>query len=125
VAQLVILGVIGLAGVVSGIVALAIGEIQGLLLLGGGCVAGAMAVWTPHRATLDDTGIGLRAVARRVHIPWDDLRSVAPPWWDIRHQWLKWGRRGRLPVLTLQAFPDAHRLLSEIGRRAPKVYVES
>jgi hypothetical protein len=43
---LVFSAVAGLAGVVAGIAALVIGEIQGLILLGGGCVA--VSIGTGH-----------------------------------------------------------------------------
>jgi hypothetical protein len=125
VAQLVVAVVVGLAGVVAGIVALLLGEVQGLVLLGAGLLAVGFGIWTPHRITLDDSGVLLRAVVRRPHIPWDELRSVAPPWWDLRHQSLKWGRQRRLAVVTLQAFPDLHRLLTEVEQRSPKTYVSS
>lgn len=123
--QLVVSVVIGVAGVVAGIVALRIGEIQGLLLLTGGCLAVFIGIWIPHRVTLNDSGVILQAVVRRVRIPWDELKSVAPPWWDIRHQALRWGRSRGLAVLTLQAFPDLHRMLVEIERRSPPTYVSS
>lgn len=123
--QLVLSVVIGVAGIVAGIVALVIGEVQGLILLGGGCVAVFIGVWTPHRVTLDDSGVLLQAVARRVHIPWDELESVAPPWWDVRHEALKWTRSRGFAVSTLQAFPDLHRILVEIERRSPNTHVSS
>jgi hypothetical protein len=123
--QLVVSAVIGVAGVVAGIVALVIGEVQGLLLLGAGCLAVFIGIWTPHRVTLDDSGVLLRAVVRRVRVPWDELESVVPPWWDIRHSALRWRRNGGLAVLTLQAFPDLHRMLIEIERRSPGTYVSS
>lgn len=123
--RLVVSVVVGSAGVVAGIVALMIGEIQGVLLLGVGCLAGFIGIWSPHRVTLDDSGVVLQAVARRIRIPWDDLESVEPPWWDIRHEALRWGRRRGLAVLTLQAFPELHRMLVEVERRSPKIYVSS
>jgi hypothetical protein len=123
--QLVVSVVIGVAGVVAGIVALVIGEVQGLLLLSGGCLAVFIGIWTPHRVTLDDSGVLLQAVVRRVRVPWDELESVEPPWWDIRHAALRWGRNRGLAVLTLQAFPDLHRMLVEIERRSPPTYVSS
>jgi len=123
--QLVFSVAVGIAGVVAGIVALLIGEVQGLLLLGVGCLAVFIGIWTPHRVTLDDSGVLLRAVVRRVQIPWDELRSIEPPWWDIRHQMLRWGRRRRLAVLTLQAFPELHRMLVEVARQSPKTCVSS
>jgi hypothetical protein len=125
VAQLVVSVVLGMAGVVAGTVALLLGEVQGLLLLGGGLLAVRFGVWTPHRVTLDDSGVLLQAVVRRARIPWDELRSVAPPWWDLRHQSLKWGRHRRLAVVTLQAFPELHRMLVEVEQRSPKTYVSS
>lgn len=117
--------VIGLAGAVAGIVALVAGEVQGLLLLGGGCLAMFTGIWTPHRVTLDDSGVVLRAVVRQVRIPWDELESVAPPWWDFRHQALRWGRSRGLAVVSTQSFPELHRLLVEIEQRAPRTYVSS
>jgi hypothetical protein len=123
--ELVLSVIGGMVGVVAGIVALALGEIQGLLLLGGGCLAVFTGIWTPHRVTLDDSGVLLRAVVRRIRIPWEELRSVAPPWWDISHHALKWGRHRRLDVVTLQAFPELHRMLIEVEQRSPKTYVSS
>ena len=123
--ELVVSVVGGIAAVAAGIVALVLGEIQGLLLLGGGCFAVLTGIWTPHRVTLDDSGVLLQAVVRRIRIPWEDLRSVAPPWWDIHHHALKWGRRRRLAVVTLQAFPELHRMLTEVEHRSPKTYVSS
>jgi hypothetical protein len=123
--QLVLSAVIGVAGVVAGIVALATGEVQGLLLLGGGCMAVFIGIWTPHRVVLDDSGVLLQAVVRRVRIPWDALESVERPWWDVRHQSLKWRRSRGLAVVTLQAFPDLHRMLVEIERRSPRTHVTS
>ena len=123
--QLVLSAVAGVAGVVAGIVALAIGEIQGLILLGGGCVAVVIGIWTPHRVTLDDSGVLLTAVVRRIRIPWDELESVEPPWWDVRHEALKWRRSRGFAVSTLQAFPDLHKLLVEIERRSPRTHVAS
>jgi hypothetical protein len=116
---------IGLAGVVAGIVALVIGEVQGLFLLGVGCLVMFTGIWAPHRVTLDDSGVVLRAVVRQVRIPWDELESVAPPWWDVRHQALRWGRSRGLAVVSTQSFPELHRLLVEIERRAPRAYVSS
>jgi hypothetical protein len=75
--------------------------------------------------TLDDSGVLLRAVVRRIHIPWDELESVEPPWWDVRHEALKWRRSRGFAVSTLQAFPDLHRMLVEIERRSPQTYVSS
>lgn len=123
--QLVVSAAIGVAGVVAGIVALVIGEVQGLLLLGIGCVTLVVAIWTPHRVTLDEEGVLLQAVARRIRIPWDELASVEPPWWDVRHSALKWRRTRGLGVVTLQAFPDLHTMLVEIERRSPRTYVSS
>jgi hypothetical protein len=123
--QLVLSAVVGVAGVVAGIVALVIGEVQGLLLLGGGCVAVFIGIWTPHRVVLDDSGVLLRAVVRRIRIPWDELESVEPPWWDVRHEALTWRRSRGLAVSTLQAFPDLHRMLVEIERRSPRPRVSS
>ncbi|HEY8543611.1 MAG TPA: hypothetical protein VIL36_01140 [Acidimicrobiales bacterium] len=124
--RLVYSAVLGVTGVAIGaVVALAMGQIQGLALACLGVVALFVAVWTPHRVTLDDTGVVLQAVARRVHIPWDDLASVAPPWWDVRHELLKWRRRRGLGVLTLQAFPELHRLLVEVEQRSPGTSVAS
>jgi hypothetical protein len=123
--QLVISVVMGVAGVMAGIVALMIGEVQGLLLLSGGCLAVFFGIWTPHRVTLNDSGVLLRAVVRRIRVPWAELVSVEPPWWDIRHTALRWGRTRGLAVLTLQAFPDLHRMLVEIERRSPRTGVWS
>jgi hypothetical protein len=62
---------IGVAGVVAGIVALVIGEVQGLLLPSAGCLALCIAIWTPHRVTLDDSGALLQVVVRRTgHLLW-------------------------------------------------------
>lgn len=123
--RLVVSAVIGVAGVVTGTVALGLGEIEGLLLLGGGCWAMSVAIWTPHRVTLEDSGVLLEAVVRRIRIPWDELESVAPPWWDVRHEALKWRRSQGLAVVTLQAFPDLHRMLVEIEQQSPRTYVSS
>lgn len=123
--QLVVAAAIGVSGVVAGIVALVLGEVQGLLLLGGGCVAVFVGIWTPHRVTLDDSGVLLQAVVRRVRIPWDELESVEPPWWDVRHAWLRWGRTRGLAVLTLQASPDLHTMFAEIERRSPRTSLAS
>jgi hypothetical protein len=123
--QLAVSVVIGVAGVVAGIVALVIGEVLGLLLLGGGCLAVFIGIWTPLRVTLDDSGVLLQAVVRQIRIPWEELESVEPPWWDIRHVELRWGRTRGLAVLTLQAFPDLHRMLIEVERRSPRTYVSS
>jgi hypothetical protein len=123
--QLVVAVVLGAAGLVAGIVALVMGEVLGLFLLGFGCWSVLYGIWTPHRLTLDDSGVLLEAVVRRISIPWDELQSVGPSWWDIRHQSLRWGRRRGLAVLTLQAFPDLHRILVEIERRSPRTYVSS
>jgi hypothetical protein len=123
--QLVVSVVIGVAGVVAGIVALMIGEVQGLLLLSGGCLAVFIGIWTPHRVTLDNSGVLLQAAVRRIRVPWDELESVEPPWWDIRHAALRWGRTRGLAVSILQAFPDLHRMLLEIELRSPRTYVSS
>jgi hypothetical protein len=118
--------VIGVVGVVAGIVALVIGEVQGLILLSvGSWLVFAFGFWEPHRVTLDDSGVLLQAVARRVRIPWDELESVAPAPWDIRRQTLRWGRKRGLAVLTPNAFPELHRVLVEIEQRAPYVYISS
>jgi hypothetical protein len=85
----------------------------------------SIAIWTPHRVTLDDSGVLLKAVVRRIRIPWDDLESVGPPWWDIRHEALKWRRSRGLAVVTLQSFPDLHRMLTEIEQQSPRTYVSS
>jgi hypothetical protein len=74
---------------------------------------------------LDDSGVVLQAVVRRIHISWDELESVGPPSWDARHETLKWRRRRGSPVSTLQAFPDLHRMLVEIERRSPQTDVWS
>jgi hypothetical protein len=123
--QLVLSAVVGVAGVVAGMVALVVGEVPGLLLLGGGCVATCIGIWTPHRVVLDDSGVLLQAVVRRIRIPWDELESVEPPWWDVRHEALTWRRSRGLAVSTLQAFPDLHRMLVEIERRSPRTRVSS
>lgn len=123
--RLVLSAVVGVAGVTAGIVALVIGEVQGLLLLSGGCLASFIGVWTPHRVVLDESGVLLEAVARRIRIPWDELESVEPPWWDIRHEALRWRRSRGFAVWTLQAFPDLHRMLVEIERRSPRAHVAS
>jgi hypothetical protein len=123
--QLVVSVAIGVTSVAAGIVALVIGEVQGLLLLGGGCVAVLIGIWTPHRVTLDESGVVLQAGVRRIRVPWDELESVEPSWWDIRHVGLRWGRNRGLAVLTLQAFPELHTMLVEIERRSPRTYVAS
>jgi hypothetical protein len=115
----------GVVGLVAGIVALVLGEIQGLIPLFFGGFLLFMGLWMPHRVTLDDSGVLIQAVIRRVRIPWEDLEAVEPPVWDIRHERLKWRRRRGLGVLTPQAFPDLHRMLVEIERRAPHVYVSA
>jgi hypothetical protein len=123
--QLVYATVIGLAGALAGIVLLVAGEVQGLILLVGGCSGVFIGIWTPDRVVLDDSGVLLQAVVRHVRIPWDELESVAPPWWDFRHESLKWRRSRGFAVVTLQAVPDLHRMLVEIERRSPRTHVES
>jgi hypothetical protein len=81
--------------------------------------------WAPHRVTLDDSGISLDAVARRVRIAWDDLESVEPTPWDLRRETLRWRRSRGRAITTLNAFPELHRMLVEIERRAPRAYVSS
>jgi hypothetical protein len=118
--------VIGAVGVVAGIVALVIGEAPGLILLAvGGWSLFEFGFWAPHRVTLDDSGVLLQAAARRIRIPWDELESVEPAPWDIRRQMLRWGRSRGLAVMTLNAFPELHRILVEIERRAPQAVVSS
>jgi hypothetical protein len=115
----------GVAGVVVGIVALVLGEIQGLIFLFSGGLVGFIGFWMPHRVTLDDSGVLLQAVVRRARIPWEQLKTVEPPLWDLRRDLVKWRRSRGLPVLMPRTFPDLHRMLVEIERRAPHVYVSS
>jgi hypothetical protein len=117
--------VLGVIGVVAGIVALVVGEIQGLIPLGFGVPLVFIGFWLPHRVTLDDSGVLIQAMIRRVRIPWEELETVEPPLWDIRHERLKWRRRRGLSVSTPQTFPELHRMLVEVERRAPHVYVSS
>lgn len=122
-----VLFVCGVGFVAGSFAPLAFGEIHGLMflffsvgvffLLGG--------FWMPYRVTLDASGVLLQALVRRVRIPWDALETVAPPLWDTSHGSLMWRRRSGLAVLTLQTFPDLHRMLVEIERRAPHVHVSS
>ena len=123
--QLVVSAAIGVIGVAAGIVALVLGEVQGLLLLGGGSLAVFIGIWTPHRVVLDESGVLLHAVVRRIRVPWDELESVEPSWWDVQHVWLRWGRTRGLAVLTLQAFPDLHTMFAEIERRSPRTSLAS
>lgn len=95
-----------------------------VLALGAG-IAFYSGCWQPHRVTLDDAGVQLEAVARRVHIAWDDLESVAPGRWDVYRDMLLWQRRGGRMVRTLSAFPDLHRMLTEVERQAPHAVVSS
>jgi hypothetical protein len=117
------------AGVVTLVVGLAVGEVPaqlwGVLLVGIGGVGVFIGVWTPHRVELDDSGVVLHAVVRRIRISWDELESVGSPWWDVSHGSLTWKRRRGLGVTTLQAFPDLHRMLVEIERRSPRTHVWS
>ena len=116
---------LGVIGVVAGTVALVLGEIQGLILLSFGGLSLFIGFWLPHRVTLDDSGVLIQATARRVRIPWEELETVGPPLWDIRHERLKWRRSRGLSVLTPQSFPELHRMLIEIEQRAPHVHVSS
>ncbi|HEY8524602.1 MAG TPA: hypothetical protein VIL48_06550 [Acidimicrobiales bacterium] len=95
------------------------------LLVVGGVWGVFWAYWTPHRVIVVDTGVVLQASAREVCIPWDDLESVGTPWWDTKHQSLRWRRRRGRPVTTLQAFPELHRPLVEIEERSPGTSVWS
>jgi hypothetical protein len=131
--RLVLSAVIGVAFVVAGVVTLVVGlavgevpaQLGGSLLIAIGCGSVFIGVWTPHRVALDDSGVVLQAVVRRIRIPWDELESVGSPWWDVSHGSLTWTRRGGLGVSTLQAFPDLHRMLVEIERRSPRTRVWS
>jgi hypothetical protein len=61
--------VIGAAVVVAGIMALVNGEALGVLLLAiGGWTLFEFGFWAPHRVTLDDSGVLLQALARRIRI---------------------------------------------------------
>jgi hypothetical protein len=122
--------VIGAVTVPLAIVLILIGD-GGQVVLGvvfmviGGGVLFQFGLWAPHRVTLDDSGVLLEAVARRVRIPWNELESVEPTPWDIRRQTLRWRRSRRRSITTLNAFPELHRMLVEIERRAPHAYVSS
>jgi hypothetical protein len=123
--QQVLLLLSGLAIAVIGIVGLVAGEIEALFALFGGIWLLLLGILMAHRVTLDDDGVYIEAIGRRVRIPWDELQSVAPPPWDFQHLRLRWRRRRGLGVTTPQAFPDLHRMLTEIEQRAPHVYVAS
>jgi hypothetical protein len=74
---------------------------------------------------LDQEGVLLEAIARQVRISWDDLASVGPPRWTIQRGCHRWSRRNGEGVTTARAFPDVHRMLSEVERRAPHASVRS
>jgi hypothetical protein len=121
----VLLLLLGPCLVVMGIVVLVVGEIEGLLPLFAGLWSLFLGLRMPHRVTLDDDGVRIEAIGRRVRIPWGELEAVAPPAWDLMHRRLRWRRRRGLGVSTPHAFPELHRMLVEIEQRAPHVYVES
>lgn len=123
--QQVLLILVGTVLAVMGMVGLVVGEIEGVFLLLGAVWLLFLGLWMPHRVTLDDDGVRIEAIARRVRIPWGELRAVAPPVWDVQHLRLRWRRRRGLGVSTPQAFPELHRMLVEIEERAPHVYVAS
>jgi hypothetical protein len=123
--------VIGIALVPTSVFLLVVGEDGGstalaLFFISVGCwVIFEFGFWAPHRVTLDDSGISLEAVARRVRIPWEDLESVEPTPWDLRRETLRLRRRRGRAITTLNAFPELHRMLVEVERRAPRAYVSS
>jgi hypothetical protein len=124
--------VLGLIVIPTGVILLQLGgdgretALAVLFIAAGSWTVFEFGLWAPHRVTLDDSGVMLEAVARRVHIPWDDLESVEPTPWDIRRETLRWRRSRGRAITTLNAFPELHRMLVEIERRrAPHAYVSS
>jgi hypothetical protein len=91
----------------------------------GGLIVFHLGFWEPRRVTLDDSGVLLEAVARRVHIPWDELEAVEPWPWDLHRETLRWQRRNGRSVTMLKDFSELHWMLVEIERRAPHTYVSS
>lgn len=122
--------VLGLVTVSAGVVLLLVGDggqqvLAVLFVAVGSWASFTFGFWAPHRVTLDDSGVLLEAVARRVRIPWDDLESVAPAPWDTRRQTLRWRRSPGRAITTLNAFPELHRMLVDIERRAPRAHISS
>lgn len=121
----------GLVMVPAGVVLLFVGDggqqqvLAVLFVVVGAWALFMFGFWAPHRVTLDDSGVLLEAVARRVRIPWDDLESVAPAPWDVRRQTLRWRRSRGRTITTLNAFPELHTMLSNIERRAPRAHISS
>lgn len=121
--QQVVLILPGTVLAVIGTVGLVAGGIEGLAALAGAAWVLFLGIRLPYRVTLGDDGVRIDAIGRRVRIPWDELRAVAPPAWDLYHNRLRWHRRHGLGVSTPHAFPELHRMLSEVEQRAPHVYV--
>lgn len=114
-----------------GLVLMAVGDEAANVAMGvffaviGGLVAFHLGLREPRRVTLEDSGVLLEAVARRVHIPWGDLDAVEPWPWDVRRGTLRWRRRRGRSITMLKDFSELHRMLVEVERRAPHAYVSS
>jgi hypothetical protein len=116
----------GAAFVALGLVGtVATGRLQVLVAVVLGAVCAFAGLWMPQRVTLDDDGVLFDALARQVHIPWDDLTSVSPVAVGYGSRVLAWRRRRGKGVRTPLGFPLLHRMLSEVERRAPHVHVSS
>jgi hypothetical protein len=82
--------------------------------------------WTllrmPWRVRTDDRGIHFLARTRTIDIPWDRLRSVSSPWYDLNRNMIRWRWDGR-SLRTMGPWEHQHRLLTMIEQHAPQVDV--
>jgi hypothetical protein len=77
----------------------------------------------PWRIQTDDRGIHFLARTRKIEVPWDRLRSVSSPWYDMNRVSIRWRWEGGR-LRTMGPWEHQHRLLTTIEQRAPGVTIE-
>ena len=83
--------------------------------------------WTflrmPWRIQTDDRGIRFLARTRTIDIPWDRMRSVSSPWYDLNRTGIRWRWEGG-GLRTVGPWEHQHKLLTTIEQRAPNVTID-